>query len=104
MELDRARAAAAAELARWSSPADPVRLADEVAPIDVGWAWVFLWNTERWFRSRDPADAAGPGMGPIVVLKASGAAFPLGSSPSFDQQLLDYAAEHGLERPRPLGF
>ncbi len=104
MELAEARAAAEAELESFSSPEFPLRLVDDADVADIGWGWVWAWNTARWFETRDPADLAGPGAGPVVVVKDSGAAFHLGSAPSFDRQLAEYAQEHGLGTPAPLGW
>jgi hypothetical protein len=104
MELAEARRAAQAELDRISSPIAPLRLVDDADVADVGWGWVYAWNTARWFETRDPADLAGPGAGPVVVVKDSGATFHLASSPSFDEQLADYARAHGLAEPAPLGW
>lgn len=104
MELAEARAAAQAELDTFSSPDHPLRLVDDTDVADVGWGWVWAWNTARWFSTRDPADLAGPGAGPVVVVKDSGEAFHLSSSPSFDEQLAGFAAERGLGAPTPLGW
>lgn len=104
MELTEARGAAEAELARISSAAAPLRLVDDADVADIGWGWVWAWNTARWFETRDPADLAGPGAGPVVVVKDSGEAFHLASSPSFDEQLAEHAARHGLPAPAPLGW
>ena len=104
MELAEARAAAEAELATMSSAEHPLRLVDDADVADVGWGWVYAWNTARWFRTRDPADLAGPGAGPVVVVKDSGATFHLDSSPAFDVQLTRYAEVHGLPAPAPLGW
>jgi len=104
MELAEARVAAQAELDRMSSASNPLRLFDDQFATDVGWGWVWAWNTARWFETRNPADSAGPGAGPVVVVKDSGEAFHLVSSPSYDEQLADYAAAHGLPAPAPLGW
>jgi hypothetical protein len=104
MELAEARAAAQVELDRMSSPTTPLRLVDDADVADIGWGWVWAWNTARWFETRDPADLAGPGAGPVVVVRDSGETFHLGSSPSFDEQLAEYAKGHGLPEPAPLGW
>ena len=104
MELAEAREAAQAELDSFSSTENPLQLVDDADVADIGWGWVYAWNTARWFQTRDPADLAGPGAGPVVVVKDSEATFHLGSTPSFDQQLADYAAAHGLDAPVPLGW
>ena len=104
MERTRARTAAQAELDHLSSSDNPLQLVDDDDVVDIGWAWVYAWNTVRWFRTHDPADQAGPGAGPIVVVKGSEAAFALASAPSFDLQLREYAAEHGLAAPTQLGW
>ncbi len=104
MELAEARRAAQAELDTFSSAEHPLRLVEDRYVADIGWAWVYDWNTARYYETRDPADAAGPGAGPVVVVKESGQTFHLGSTPSFDEQLADYAAAHGLPAPGPLGW
>lgn len=104
MELAEARRAAQAELDSMASPDVPLRLVDDADVADVGWGWVYDWNTARWFDTRDPADLAGPGAGPVVVVKDSGETFHLVSSPSLDEQLADYAKAHGLPEPLPLGW
>lgn len=104
MELAEARRAAQAELDSMSSEANPLLLVDDVDVADVGWGWVWAWNTARWFETRSPADLAGPGAGPVVVVKDSGKTFHLGSVPSFDEQLAEYARAHGLTEPIPLGW
>jgi hypothetical protein len=104
VELAEARAAAEAELASFSSAEFPLRLVDDADVADVGFAWVWAWQTARWFETRDPADLAGPGAGPVVVVKSSGEAFHLDSTPAFDVQLGEYAAAHGLPAPTPLGW
>lgn len=104
MELAEARRAAQAELDTFSSPEHPLQLVEDRYVADIGWAWVYDWNTARYYQTRDPADGAGPGAGPVVVVKESGQTFHLGSTPSFDEQLADYAAAHGLPAPSPLGW
>ena len=42
--------------------------------------------------------------GLVDVVENSGATFHLGSAPSFDQQLADYAARHGLGAPTSLAW
>jgi hypothetical protein len=104
MELAEARRAAQAELDSMASASVPLRLVDDADVADIGWGWVYDWNTARWFETRDPADLAGPGAGPVVVVKDSGETFHLGSTPSPDEQLAEYAAAHGLPEPAPLGW
>ncbi len=104
MELAEARAAAESELAGMASPDNPLQLVDDGDVADIGWGWVYAWNTARWFATRDPADLAGPGAGPVVVVKDSGETFHLDSTPSFDIQLAEYATARGLPAPAPLGW
>ena len=104
MQLVQARTAAQAELDTISSETNPLRLVDDADVADVGWGWVWAWNTARWFETGDPADVAPPGDGPIVVVKETGEAFHLWSSPSFDEQLRQYAEARGLPAPAPLGW
>lgn len=104
MELAEARGNAQAELDGMSSAANPLQLVEDADVADVGWGWVWAWNTARWFATRDPADLAGPGAGPIVVLKGSGETLHLASTPSYDRQLAAIARERGLGEPVPLGW
>lgn len=104
MELAEARGNAQAELDGMSSTANPLQLVEDADVADVGWGWVWAWNTARWFATRDPADLAGPGAGPIVVLKESGETLHLASTPSYDRQLAEIARERGLGEPVPLGW
>lgn len=82
----------------------PLVLVGDVDVVDIGWAFIFDWNTRRWFETRDPDDAAGPGAGPIVVVKTPASAFALDSTPSIDEQLAQYAIAQGLPVPPPLGW
>ena len=104
MDLNFAQRLAATALASIASPSTPLRLVETNEVADVGWAFVFAWNTRRWFETRDPNDAMGPSSGPIVVVKAPASAFVLASAPSFDAQLAHYAQAHGLPAPKPLGW
>jgi hypothetical protein len=104
MELTEARRAAQAELDSFGSTENPLRLVDDADVADIGWGWVYAFNTVRWFETRDPADVAPPGAGPVVVVKESGESFHLDSTPSYDRQLAAYAAAHGLPEPAPLGW
>ncbi len=104
MDRTDARTAAQAELDRMSSAEHPLQLVDEQYVADVGWAWVYDWNTARYYETDDIADAIGPGAGPIVVVKGSGETFALGSTPSYDEQLADYAKTHDHGETAPLGW
>ncbi len=104
MDPSQARAIALQHLTTMSASDAPLALIDDAHVADVGWGLVYAWNTARWFETRDPADAAGPGAGPIVVIKATGEVFHLGSTPAIDEQLADYARRHGLASPPPLGW
>jgi hypothetical protein len=104
MDLVEARGVAEAELETFSTADNPLQLVDDDAVADIGWGWVFAFSTKRWFETQDPADAPPPGIGPIVVRKDSGEAFSLGSTPSFDMQLDEYANKHDLPTPTPLGW
>lgn len=104
MDPNFARRLAAKALADMATPSTPLQLVDTDEVVDIGWAFVFAWNTRRWFETRDPGDAMGPSAGPIVVVKTSPSAFALASAPSFDEQLAHYAETRGLPPPRPLGW
>lgn len=86
------------------SDAVPLRLAETCAVADVGWGFVYPWNTARWFDTRADADAIGPGLGPLVVTKERQEAFFLLSAPSVDEQLASYALACGLPAPPELGW
>ena len=62
------------------------------------------FSTARWFATQDPADAPPPGNGPMVVVKESGETFHLGSTPSFDMQLAEYAKRARPPGAGPLGW
>lgn len=102
--MDSPRRFANGELAAMSSPSMPLMLVADADVADIGWAFVFAWNTRRWFATRQANDAAGPSAGPIVVVKESAVVFALGSTPSFDEQLARYAVVNGLPPPAPLGW
>jgi hypothetical protein len=59
---------------------------------DMGPAYVCYFNTKRYLETHDPADALGPGPGPIGVPKDGSEAWGLGSTPSFADQV---AARYG---------
>lgn len=90
-------------LAEVESPGEPLRLAPEDEAIDIGWAWVLPWSTERWFFTEDPRAAPPPGYGPIVIVKQSSDSWFLATGPSYDEQLAQYARNHGLEHTKTLG-
>ena len=104
MELAEARGAAQAELDRMSSPTAPLRLVDDADVADVGWGWVYAWNTARWFATRDPADGRRPARARWSWSRTPARRSTSAPAPSFDVQLADYAREHGLAEPAPLGW
>lgn len=104
MDLDVARRLAQATLERLLGSEQPLQLVDDGFVADVGWGFVFAWNSQRWFETRDPADAIGPSAGPIVIIKDTYEAVVLGSAPSIDQQLRDYAMRRNLPKPPMLGW
>lgn len=59
-------------------------------PDDFEWCFLFEWNTKRYYETKDVAYAMGPGSGPIVVIKSTGEAWMMTSSPSFNQQIEEY--------------
>jgi hypothetical protein len=58
---------------------------------DLGAAYVCQFNTKKYLETMDPADAMGPGLGPIGVPKDGAQAWMLRSGLPFAQQV----AEHG---------
>ncbi|MEU5877722.1 YrhB domain-containing protein [Spirillospora sp. NPDC047279] len=96
MDINQARALAEKYL-RENGPQSPsVALFDDEFVHDHGWCYEFPWNTVRFIETRDLADIIGPGLGPIVVVKESGDTWLMGGFPDPDQQLANYAAEHGI--------
>ena len=59
---------------------------------DMGPEYVCHFNTKKYLETDDPADAMGPGPGPIGVPKDGSAAWSLRSTPSFAEQV---AEKHG---------
>lgn len=104
MTLEEARRRADETLRRFGGDAVPLALAPDEVVADIGWAFVFPWNSARWFATRDPLDAAGPSAGPVVVLKRERRAFMLDSAPSIDAQLRNLAEAEGHPIPSPLGW
>ncbi|MBB3890560.1 hypothetical protein GGQ61_001277 [Phenylobacterium haematophilum] len=102
MDVQTARRLAESELAKIATPSVPLQLVDADHVVDVGWAFVFAWNSQRWFETRDRNDAVGPSAGPIVVVKTPPLAFTLASAPSVDEQLARYAVANSLPSPPPL--
>ena len=60
---------------------------------DMGPAYVCYFNTKKYLETHDPADAMGPGPGPIGVPKNGSEAWSLGSAPSFAAQI---ARKYGM--------
>lgn len=54
---------------------------------DMGPAYVVHHNYKKYLETMDPADAMGPGLGPIGVPKDGSAPWMLGSAPSFAEQV-----------------
>lgn len=104
MDVQTARRLADSELAKIATPSVPLQLVDADQAFDVGWAFVFAWNSQRWFETGDANDAVGPSAGPVVVVKGSATVFALASTPSFDEQLAQYAFANGLPAPELLGW
>lgn len=104
MDLPEARALAEKCLSDTATDEQPLQLVDDSLVADLGWAFVLAWNTARYFDTRRAKDAAGPGPGPIVVVKSTRTAFFLSSTPSFDDQLSRYADTMGFPPPPALGW
>lgn len=104
MDLDVARSLAQATLKRLFASEQPLQLVDDELVADVGWGFVFAWNSQRWFETRNPAEAIGPSAGPIVIIKDTDEVFMLGSAPSIDEQLRDYAMRRYLPEPPMLAW
>ena len=64
---------------------------------DVGWAWVFSWNTARYDETGHVQDGMGPGSGPLVIVKDTKDIWMVGSAFSTDDWLRNYAEQHGYQ-------
>ncbi|GAA2603988.1 YrhB domain-containing protein [Actinomadura fulvescens] len=60
MDIDQARRLAEVHLAENSPPSRPVALFEDELVEDLGWCFVFPWNTARYGETRDMADIIGP--------------------------------------------
>jgi hypothetical protein len=58
----------------------------------MGAAYVCQFNSRKYLESMNPADALGPGLGPIGVPKDGSAAWMLRSGLPFAQQVADHSA------------
>jgi hypothetical protein len=54
-------------------------------------AWVFVFTSDEWLRTRDVRHALA-GNGPLVVLKASGDLYALGTAKSIDDEIAAFEA------------
>ena len=91
------------ETARWLAAeytskcftGEPVELFPDEATEDRGWCYLFYYNTKRYLETLDPDDGLVPGTGPVVVVKASGDVWMLGST-GWGEDLAAYAGRHGI--------
>lgn len=100
MDLKQAWDLAERYLARLSSEEQPLAFYGEEFVDDEGWCFVFPWNTVRYIETRDIAHVHGPGYGPIVVVKETGDTWMLSGHAPEEDQLAEYAAEHGIDVSR----
>ena len=56
---------------------------------ELSYGWGFNWNVDEYLRTRDIRYALA-GMGPLIVLKATGELFALGTATPFEQQCADF--------------
>ncbi|RVX37916.1 immunity protein 35 of polymorphic toxin system [Nonomuraea polychroma] len=96
MEIEQAKVLAERYLARFSTAEEPLAFYDDESVDDLGWCFVFPWNTVRYIETRDISHVRGPGYGPIVVVKDSGDTWMMGGFAPEDEQLSAYAAKHGI--------
>ncbi|RFS85507.1 hypothetical protein D0T12_10775 [Actinomadura spongiicola] len=94
MDIERAREIAVAYLAGFASSARPLALFENDLAEDKEWCYVFPWNTAKYVETRVPSDSMGPGAGPVVLVKSTGAVWMLASSPPFEEQLAEYRRAH----------
>lgn len=62
---------------------------------DLGWCYMFYYNSERYIETDDPSFAMGPGPGPIAVMKKDGAVYSTGGAPGYKERIEEYGREHG---------
>ena len=62
---------------------------------DLGWCYLFHYNTERYIETDDPGAAMGPGRGPIAVAKKDGATYETGSAPGYKERIAELGRAHG---------
>lgn len=62
---------------------------------DLGWSYMFHYNTERYMETNDFRDAAGPGGGPLAVAKKDGKVFESGGAPGYKERLDEQGRAHG---------
>jgi hypothetical protein len=99
MDIEQARSLAEQYMAKLFGSDHRMMVYENEFVTDRGWCFLFPWNTARYAETHDISDALGPGFGPIVVVKQSGDVWMMNSLPEEDQ-LAEYAAEHGIDVSR----
>lgn len=72
-----------------------VVFSDDQLAEDLGWCYMFHYNTERYMETGDFRDAMGPGGGPLAVAKKDGKVFESGSAPGYKERLDEQGRAHG---------
>lgn len=101
MQIAREEAAhRALELANktWGYPtADEVLVILHDHAVESAFAWAFTYNTRSFVETGDIMRALGPGNGPIIVVKATGAAYQMPSAYSAREALRVFESEGRIE-------
>ena len=95
MTRDEATHVAQAFLDETSSAGREQAIGDPAEAVDIGWAWLLPWNSRRFYRTRNPADADKFAAGPLVVTKDTRHIWPAGYLAPVESQLAAYAKRHG---------
>jgi immunity protein 35 of polymorphic toxin system len=103
MDLVEARTLAEAKLREIEDPGTPLVLNDEWGAREIEWAWLFPFDSARYFATREFRHTVPSG--PIVVTKDGRDVWVAASAPPVEQWLNQYAAERGYPSvPLPPAF
>jgi hypothetical protein len=98
VNLSQARQLAEQHLSQLSSEDQSLALFGDDMVDDRDWCYVFPWNTARYVESLNLDDSLGPGSGPLVVVKATGDIWMMGSALPPGDELATYEQEHGISQ------
>ena len=72
-----------------SDPPEKRPIVFDDATIEKPWGWIFFYNNERYYRTRDPFDAH-VGAGPLFFNSSTGDIRSFGSGCNVNQEIYDY--------------